>query len=216
MMAAMVAPCERWRSASDLEKYLVAIGFERTEIVLFVWVVGVAEIVVDGNRLHDAGYGFGSQCCDAGRDEGRTGAEVLAQFVIERTNGFGLGRHRSLLNVWGRCRGQRLVSSATAAPAGHGRLKVVWFFGIARRRFVRSMRSAGQAGCSGLLETRAIQCLQSRSVWADQRQVQPWPRNQGSRAAISATFGAMSAAVRVFVLQTLMAKLADAEARATS
>jgi hypothetical protein len=30
----------------------------------------------------------------------------------------------------------------------------------------------------GPAKVRATQCLQSRSVWVDQRQVEPWPRNQ--------------------------------------
>jgi hypothetical protein len=36
-----------------------------------------------------------------------------------------------------------------------------------------------------LLETRAIQSLQSRSVRADQRQVQPWPRDQRSAGIVA-------------------------------
>jgi hypothetical protein len=37
-----------------------------------------------------------------------------------------------------------------------------------------------EGGCSGLLETRPIQCLQSRSVGAEQCQVEPWPRDQSN------------------------------------
>ena len=33
----------------DLEKYLVATDLEYSEVVLFVWVVGMAEVVVDSN-----------------------------------------------------------------------------------------------------------------------------------------------------------------------
>jgi hypothetical protein len=53
----------------DLEKYFVAIGFERAEIVLFVWVVGVAEIVVNGDCFDDTRHGFGAQGGDTGRNK---------------------------------------------------------------------------------------------------------------------------------------------------
>jgi hypothetical protein len=104
----------------DLEKYLVAIGFERAEIVLFVWVVGVAEIVVNGNCFDDAGHCFGAQGGDTGRNKGRTGAEVLAQFVIERTNGFGERRLASARNaVPGRARTMKSCRFSEW-PAGRG------------------------------------------------------------------------------------------------
>jgi hypothetical protein len=44
--------------------------------------------------FYDAGDSVRAECGNTGRNEGRTGAQVLAQFVIERTNGFGLDRHR--------------------------------------------------------------------------------------------------------------------------
>jgi len=47
----------------NLEKDFVAIGFERTEVVFFVRIVGVAEIVVDGDRLDDARDSLGAKCC---------------------------------------------------------------------------------------------------------------------------------------------------------
>jgi hypothetical protein len=67
----------------DLEKYRVAAGFKRAKVMFFVRVVGVAEIVVDRDSLDDARHGFGSECGNTGRNKGRTGAEVLAKFVIE-------------------------------------------------------------------------------------------------------------------------------------
>ena len=45
----------------DLEKYLVAIDLEHSEVVLFVWVVGMAEIVVNGDCFYDTRHGFGAQ-----------------------------------------------------------------------------------------------------------------------------------------------------------
>jgi hypothetical protein len=48
----------------NLEKYRLAIGLERPEVVLLIWVVGVAEIVIDGGGFDDASNGFSAK----GRD----------------------------------------------------------------------------------------------------------------------------------------------------
>jgi len=44
----------------DLKKCRVAIGFERTEVVFAVWVVGVAEIVINGLRTPSAEFALGT------------------------------------------------------------------------------------------------------------------------------------------------------------
>jgi hypothetical protein len=54
--------------------------------MFLVWVIGVAEIIVHGDGFHDASNGFRAEGGDTGGDEGRTDSEVLAQFVVERTN----------------------------------------------------------------------------------------------------------------------------------
>ena len=37
----------------DFEEEPVAVDFERPKVVFFVWVVGMTEIIIDGNCLHD-------------------------------------------------------------------------------------------------------------------------------------------------------------------
>ena len=44
----------------DLEKDRVAIGFERAKVMFFVWIVGVAKIVIDFDGLDDASDSLGS------------------------------------------------------------------------------------------------------------------------------------------------------------
>ena len=87
---------ERLIEIIDLEKDRVPVDFERAKIVFFVWVVGVAEIVVDRDSFDDARNSFGAEGGDTGGDEGRTDREVLAQFVVKRANGLWIGRHCSL------------------------------------------------------------------------------------------------------------------------
>ena len=43
----------------DLEKDRVAIGFERSKVMFFVWIVGVAKIVIDFDCLDDASDSLG-------------------------------------------------------------------------------------------------------------------------------------------------------------
>ena len=57
---------ERLVEIIDLEKDRLAVGFERAEVVFFVRVVGVAEIVIDGDGLDDARDSFGTERGDAG------------------------------------------------------------------------------------------------------------------------------------------------------
>src|SRR5262245_49137661 len=84
---------ERLVVVVDLEKDPVAISIERAEVVFFVGIVGVAEIVVYGNRLDDALDGLLAERGDAGRDHCHAANKMLAKVVVERTNLVGLGRH---------------------------------------------------------------------------------------------------------------------------
>jgi hypothetical protein len=45
----------------DLEKDRVAIGFERAKVMFFVWIVGVAKVVVNFDGLDDVRDCFGSE-----------------------------------------------------------------------------------------------------------------------------------------------------------
>ena len=49
----------------DLEKDRVAIGFERAKVMFFVWIVGVAKVVVDFDGLDDARDCFGAKRSNA-------------------------------------------------------------------------------------------------------------------------------------------------------
>ena len=101
----------------NLEKEFVPVDFEYAEIVLFVWVIGVAEIIVHGDGFNDASDGFGAEGGDTGCDQGRTDGEVLAQFVVERANGFKL--RSSLLSP--DCLRRRAASASvrTGSRSGH-------------------------------------------------------------------------------------------------
>ena len=54
----------------DLEKDLFAFGFEHPEIVFFVRVVGVAEVVERGDRLDNPVDSFLAEGCNARSDDG--------------------------------------------------------------------------------------------------------------------------------------------------
>jgi len=85
----------------DLEKDRVALDLERAKVMFFVWIVGVAKVIVDFDRLDDARDGFGSERSDAYRHDRMALAEILSQLVVESSNavglcGFDLGRHGRL------------------------------------------------------------------------------------------------------------------------
>jgi len=62
----------------DLEKDRAAIGLERTKVVFFVWIVGVAKVVIDLDGLHDARDSFGAERSDAYRHDRMALAEILS------------------------------------------------------------------------------------------------------------------------------------------
>ena len=74
----------------DLEKDRVAVGVEHTEIMLFVRIVRLAEVVIDGDGLDNSCHGFRSECRDARRYDSVASAEVFPQTVIKSANSIGV------------------------------------------------------------------------------------------------------------------------------
>ena len=62
----------------DLEKDRVAIGFERAKVMFFVWIVGMAKVVVDFDGLDDVRDCFGSERSNACRHDRMPLAEILS------------------------------------------------------------------------------------------------------------------------------------------
>ena len=87
----------------DLEKYPVTVSIECAEVMFFVRVVGVAEIVVHSDGLHDALDGFLAERSDAGCDDCEAAVEMLAKLVVESTNLVGLGGHDGISFVGVTC-----------------------------------------------------------------------------------------------------------------
>jgi hypothetical protein len=86
----------------DLEKYRVTVGIECTEVVFFVRVVGVAEIVVHSDGLDDPFDGFLAERSDARCNDCEAAKKMLAKLVVERTNLVGLGGgHGGISFCWG-------------------------------------------------------------------------------------------------------------------
>ena len=89
----------------DLEKDRVAVDLERAKVMLFVWIVGVAKVVIDFDSLDDARDCFGTERSDAYRHDRMALAEILSQLIVERANagglgGFDLSRHGRLRCGW--------------------------------------------------------------------------------------------------------------------
>ena len=90
-----------WNRNNDFKKDRMALDLERAKVMFFVWIVGVAKVVVDFDRLDDARYRFGAERSDARRHDRMALIEILSQLVVERANavrlrGFDLGRHGRL------------------------------------------------------------------------------------------------------------------------
>src|SRR5262249_16606020 len=77
----------------DLEIDRVTIGFERSKVVLFVRIVGVAKVVEHRDGLDDAGDGFGAEGGDAGSHHHHSLGKVLTQFIVERADARSLAVH---------------------------------------------------------------------------------------------------------------------------
>ena len=70
-------------------------GNARTWFTPKLRVIGVAKILVYGDRCNS----LGAKCGDAACYHGGAFTEVLPQPVVKGSDLFGLGRHRFLLNV---------------------------------------------------------------------------------------------------------------------
>ena len=69
------------------------LGLECPKIMFFVWVVGVAKIIIHRDGLDDALNGFLAKGSNAGRNHSKAAGQMVAQLIIERANAFGLGIH---------------------------------------------------------------------------------------------------------------------------
>ena len=68
-----------------------AFDFERPEVVLFIRVVDVAEVVEHGDRLDNSVDSFLAEGCNAQSDDGAAANQMLAQIIVERANPVGSG-----------------------------------------------------------------------------------------------------------------------------
>ena len=66
----------------DLEKDCVVLDLERAKVMFFVWIVSMAKVVVDFDRLDDARDCFGAERSDAYRHDRMVLAEILSQLVV--------------------------------------------------------------------------------------------------------------------------------------
>jgi hypothetical protein len=67
----------------DLEKDLLSVGLERPQIMFFVWVIGVAKIVIHRDGFDDALDSLLAKGSDAWRDNGNAAEQVLTQLIVE-------------------------------------------------------------------------------------------------------------------------------------
>jgi hypothetical protein len=77
----------------DLEKDRFAFDFERPEIVFFVRVIGVTEVVERGDRLDNPVDGVLAEGGYAQSDDGTAANQMLTQIIVEGTNPLGLLGH---------------------------------------------------------------------------------------------------------------------------
>jgi hypothetical protein len=70
----------------------VTVSLERSEIMLFVRIVGVAKVVIDLDGLDDARDGFGTERSNSSGHNGlpTATADVSPQIIVERTDAVGL------------------------------------------------------------------------------------------------------------------------------
>ncbi len=101
----------------DLEIDHMAISFERAEIVLLVGIIGVAEVVVDGDCLDDARNGFRAKRRDARSYYGTPSAKVLPQAIVKSANGIGVCSHGDLIDACRRWATRLLVWHASPTAA---------------------------------------------------------------------------------------------------
>jgi hypothetical protein len=61
--------------------------------MLFVWVIGMAKIVIRRDGLEDAFDSFLAKCSNACRDDGMATGQALTWLIVERANAVGWGVH---------------------------------------------------------------------------------------------------------------------------
>ncbi|OJY45833.1 MAG: hypothetical protein BGP08_06415 [Rhizobiales bacterium 64-17] len=77
----------------------MALGVKRTEVMFAIGVVGVAEVVEDGNRPDNPSHGGRAKSRDPRRDGGHAQPHILSQGIIERAYPFLPVRHDGLLSI---------------------------------------------------------------------------------------------------------------------
>src|ERR1035437_7067004 len=137
----------------DLEKDRLAVGLERPKIMFFVWIIGVAKIVIHRDGFDDAVDSLLAKRSDAGRDDGEAAEQVLAQVIVERANAFGSNVHGEAPEGRGGG-GARRVKQARAIPVPARPLSVL--SGRAPRGAVRQVL---------VLDSRAISRSACRRPW---------------------------------------------------
>ena len=75
----------------DLEKDRFAFDLERPEVVLFVRVIGVTEVIERGDRLDNSVDSFLAEGCNARSDDGAAANQMVAQVVVKRRESVGSG-----------------------------------------------------------------------------------------------------------------------------
>lgn len=104
----------------DLEN-LLAHRPERSEVVLFMWIVGVAEIIKDGDRFGKALYGFLTECNAWGHNR-RAFDQVLAEPIVDTANPLSLHRPVRSFDVIG-CLTDIARTEAQAAASNLSRMR---------------------------------------------------------------------------------------------
>ena len=61
----------------DLKEDGMTIGVERSKVMFLMWIVGVAEVIKDLNRVENAGDRFSTEGCNASCDDSSATAKVL-------------------------------------------------------------------------------------------------------------------------------------------
>jgi hypothetical protein len=88
----------------DFEHHRDAVEIKDTEVVFLVRIVGVTEVIVDGEGQKQTIYRFRSEFGDAAGNDGSAAEKVFPQFVVERTRAFRVRLHGHgliLQNVYG-------------------------------------------------------------------------------------------------------------------
>ena len=74
----------------DLEKDRFSLGLERPEVMFSVRVVGVTEVIIDGDCFDDPVERISAKGSDPGGDDGAAAEQMLPEVVVEGPNPVGL------------------------------------------------------------------------------------------------------------------------------